>query len=471
MLQSLPNEVLQTICLCLINDGCTIGRLALCSQDLYQRISRDNPFIWTKAIQWRWCSTHSMTEFETKIDDYDDDQPTGREDPRSVYIRRHLLDNEALKLVNQMTIDLKYKFDTTEEEDNVNDDEIVSEWHHPPGWRRLLEMGDDIMEGLQQRARLSSMPSCCPTDNHDDSLQDRLRSFITVRVIQAIHFSQCLHEWRRIAELEYNHQMNQDPGRDVHPSQILERYALLMIQLQQTPLQLVNRDISIRSFVLESLDELANRCRHLIQEAETTGATVGNLETIRIISIELFERQDFKGNTDDYYNYRNSLLDQVLKTRKGIPITLAILFVCVCRRLGITAGIIGLPGHVVSCFSTEDGKQHYVDVFHKGKLLNINDCRRICESYGVSFDERFMIPLSPDKIVERILNNLGNTHLHGTVNPREPFQPDLWFQQRILSSVHRQPREGARQMVDLLAKDLPFTTSPALLNYYRLSSP
>jgi regulator of sirC expression with transglutaminase-like and TPR domain len=313
------------------------------------------------------------------------------------------------------------------------------------------------------------------------SFQDRLRAFLAARSLQALQLAECLFEWKVIFEQEdrpTNQVSTNPPGESatssrshVDSAKLLERYALLINEIQQTPDQLIIRQgMSIKPFVVKTLDELANGCRERLLQEEAIG-TLRTMDKIRLVSDYLFHDQDFKGNTDDYHNYRNSLLDQVLETKKGIPISLAILYSCVCWRLDIQVTLIGLPGHVVSCFWTEDGERHFVDVFHKGTLLDAADCRRICESYNVPFHERYLVPLSPDNVLQRILNNLANSHLHGMANGSEPFLSDLFFHQRALASIHRQPQGIAGPLVNRIIKELPLTLSPDLLRFYDLLAP
>ena len=61
----------------------------------------------------------------------------------------------------------------------------------------------------------------------------------------------------------------------------------------------------------------------------------------------LFEEEGFRGNTEDYYDPRNSFLNDVLDRRLGIPITLSVVYVAVAARAGLAAAGVGLPGHFV----------------------------------------------------------------------------------------------------------------------------
>lgn len=94
------------------------------------------------------------------------------------------------------------------------------------------------------------------------------------------------------------------------------------------------------------LDDLAARAR----------ARGGDVEAVRHV---LFADEGFAGNTGDYYDARNSFLNDVLDRRVGIPITLSVIFLEVAWRLGLAAEGIGYPGHflvrvegaILDCFN------------------------------------------------------------------------------------------------------------------------
>ncbi len=104
----------------------------------------------------------------------------------------------------------------------------------------------------------------------------------------------------------------------------------------------------------------------------------GPLEAVRALNGLLFDEEGFRGNLDDYYDPRNSFLNDVLDRRTGIPITLSTLYIEVGRRAGLAVDGIGLPGHfVVRVGGT------LVDPFHGGALLTEEDCqKRLDRIYG-----------------------------------------------------------------------------------------
>lgn len=115
-------------------------------------------------------------------------------------------------------------------------------------------------------------------------------------------------------------------------------------------------------------------------------------------------RERFVGNRDEYYELSNSLLDDVVSTGRGIPITLSVLMVEVGRRLGIDLALVGLPGHVVVRVVDDD----FVDPFHGGRRLDREGCRALVGGLAgrpVDLPDSIWDPMTDLAVVERMTNN------------------------------------------------------------------
>jgi regulator of sirC expression with transglutaminase-like and TPR domain len=119
----------------------------------------------------------------------------------------------------------------------------------------------------------------------------------------------------------------------------------------------------------------------------------------------MVDEMGFAGNVDNYYDVRNSSFDHVLKSRKGIPMTLAVIYKCILHRVGVYVDMIGLPGHVVLGIPGGDA---FVDVFNGGRTLSLDDCRDIVQSYGIEWRPDFTRPLEPKHVIIRMFNNIEN---------------------------------------------------------------
>ncbi len=145
--------------------------------------------------------------------------------------------------------------------------------------------------------------------------------------------------------------------------------------------------------ILARLDALA---------AEVAGDT--HLALRRIIGI----RHGIGGNVDDYDNPDNSYLDRVLETRRGIPISLSILWMEVGRRAGLEMQGVGLPGHFVVYAAGQ-----LVDPFHYGEAIGFDEAAAlIANAIGGDprLDRRWLEPVGTAEIIRRVLRNLENAY-------------------------------------------------------------
>jgi regulator of sirC expression with transglutaminase-like and TPR domain len=92
----------------------------------------------------------------------------------------------------------------------------------------------------------------------------------------------------------------------------------------------------------------------------------------------LFEEQGFRGNSEDYFDPRNSCLNVVLERRLGIPLTLSIVLMEVGRRVGLSMEGVALPGHFLTRARFDDGDV-LIDPFHGGALLSEGDAECVVE--------------------------------------------------------------------------------------------
>lgn len=119
----------------------------------------------------------------------------------------------------------------------------------------------------------------------------------------------------------------------------------------------------------------------------------------------LFVEERFAGNTDNYYDPRNSLLPYVLTRRLGIPITLAVVCIEVGRRAGVPIEGVGMPGHFLV---RPTGGDVLLDVFDGGAELTVADCEARFRALGGSgtFGPHLLQPTPTPAILARMLENL-----------------------------------------------------------------
>lgn len=127
-----------------------------------------------------------------------------------------------------------------------------------------------------------------------------------------------------------------------------------------------------------------------------------------------FRELGFHGNVDDYYDVKNSLLNDVLDRRTGIPITLTLVWCHIARRAGVLARGVSFPGHFLARVDplggrTSDEMPVIVDAFGGGRIVSSDDARALLRralGEGVELDASVFHPANPRAILVRMLTNL-----------------------------------------------------------------
>jgi len=126
-------------------------------------------------------------------------------------------------------------------------------------------------------------------------------------------------------------------------------------------------------------------------------------DTSRAVAMAQFFGKDLglRGNEEDYYNARNSLLPCVMDSRLGIPISLSLLYMIVGQRAAVRVEGINLPGH----FVVRHGGV-LLDPFHEGRILTTSDCVQILSGQKRTFHLDHLQTAHPKLILIRMLANL-----------------------------------------------------------------
>jgi regulator of sirC expression with transglutaminase-like and TPR domain len=164
--------------------------------------------------------------------------------------------------------------------------------------------------------------------------------------------------------------------------------------------------LAIEDYV-ERLDQLAAEFQVEL-EVDADGP-----ETCRGLSRFLHEQHGFGGDRENYYDPRNSYLNEVMDRRTGIPISLSVLYIEVGRRAGLRLLPVSFPGHFLLKYASER-MEIYLDPFHGGRLLDVEDCRRLfTNSYGspAPFSESMLGAATKRQVVRRMLLNLKGIYV------------------------------------------------------------
>jgi regulator of sirC expression with transglutaminase-like and TPR domain len=178
----------------------------------------------------------------------------------------------------------------------------------------------------------------------------------------------------------------------------LDRAALELARIEYPGLEIQPFIAMLDSYAVELSGRLAGRS--------------GGAEYVAAANQYLFAELGFTGNAGNYYDPRNSCLNEVLTARTGIPIALAVVYLEIGRRLAQPVYGIGLPGHFLVQFRDADYAV-FVDVFHGGRLLTAAECfdlARQPDGAPVAGDPRMLAPAGKRQILIRMLHNLRGVY-------------------------------------------------------------
>src|SRR5579871_1041276 len=201
------------------------------------------------------------------------------------------------------------------------------------------------------------------------------------------------------------------------PAQLVEAFSVFVSpEIEDEKIDLIRGALVIARTEYPDLDieEYAARIERLARRAAAMAPDLDPQRTLMALNQVIFEQANLRGNRDDYYDPRNSFLNDVLDRGLGIPITLSILYMEVARRVGLALTGVGMPGHFLLKHYREDGTEMLIDCFNRGDILDRQDCQnRLDEIYSGEMKLRpeFLHPISRRQILTRMLNNLKTVYL------------------------------------------------------------
>jgi len=206
-----------------------------------------------------------------------------------------------------------------------------------------------------------------------------------------------------------------------------------------------NRDLDIAA-CLARIDEIGAALRNRLRQ------DIGFTERILALNRYLFDELGFRGNVADFYDPRNSFLNDVLDRRLGIPITLSLIYVEVGRRIGLALHGVSFPGHFLVKCTLRDGVV-VLDPYARGASLGLDELQqrlRVLRGGAEASpeDARRMLAVAGKKdILARMLRNLKAIYLERRDAPRA-----LAAVERVIElepGVAEEYRDRARIYLDL----------------------
>ena len=243
-------------------------------------------------------------------------------------------------------------------------------------------------------------------------------------------------------------------GQDIEDERIDLVRASLAIARTEYP------DLDIEKYIVR-VDELARRVGACIPEAGDAAQTIAALNQV------LFQEEGFRGNREDYYDPRNSFLNDVLDRKLGIPISLAVLYMEVARRVGFPLFGVGMPGHFLLKHYDVEGRQVLIDCFDQGHILSDSDCQqRLDEIYSgqLPLQPDFLMAVSRRQILTRILNNLKTVYLS-----KRSFKKALPLVDLVLVIYPRSPEDVKQRALLRYSLELMRGAAEDLEQYLKMS--
>lgn len=171
--------------------------------------------------------------------------------------------------------------------------------------------------------------------------------------------------------------------------------ATLLVAKEEYP------DLDLAAY-LGRFDDMGADVRRLVGRIQDPHRLIAEL------SEYLFRRLGFRGNADNYYDPKNSFLNEVLDRRIGIPITLSAVYLEVARRIGLRLHGVGMPGHFLVKY-VGPCEEIVIDPFGGGRIVSPADCQRILDHVFDGkrrFEPGMLATVGTRHILIRMLTNL-----------------------------------------------------------------
>ncbi|MCU0682476.1 MAG: hypothetical protein MUF34_09510 [Polyangiaceae bacterium] len=185
-------------------------------------------------------------------------------------------------------------------------------------------------------------------------------------------------------------------------------------RLPDDAMRLATGALLIAKDAYPSLDLSAELARVDALAAEAPACAGPPSEALEALAAYLYGALGFRGNEGDYYDLRNSFLNDVLDRRMGIPISLAVVFIEVANRAGLEARGVSFPGHfLVRVEDAAAGRPLFVDPF-RGTLMSrdaLEGLARAALGPDASLEPEHLRPATPRQVFARMLQNIKRIHV------------------------------------------------------------
>ena len=142
-------------------------------------------------------------------------------------------------------------------------------------------------------------------------------------------------------------------------------------------------------------------------------------EQIKLVNHVFYNIYGFSGNTSNHQDPQNSYISQVIETKKGNQISLAIIYSIIAQKLDIPVYGVNLPQHFILAYldetmqsGFESGILFYINAFNKGFIFGRRDVDMFLKQLNLKYDKLFYEPCSNTEIIKRVIRNLISAYEH-----------------------------------------------------------
>jgi regulator of sirC expression with transglutaminase-like and TPR domain len=206
-------------------------------------------------------------------------------------------------------------------------------------------------------------------------------------------------------------------------------------------------------------------------------------EMAKVLAAVLCEEFRYAGDEETYDDLDNANIMRVIERRKGLPVTLGILYIFAARAQGWDAAGLNFPGHFLIRLESRDGRRVIVDPFHNGRVMESQGLRELLKQFagaGVELEAAHYRPVSNRDVLVRLQNNVRTRRLQlGEINGAleavtvlqllDPDNTSLWREAGVLNMrlghlkhaveafegfVSRAPDGPERRKIDQVVQEL-----------------
>jgi regulator of sirC expression with transglutaminase-like and TPR domain len=183
----------------------------------------------------------------------------------------------------------------------------------------------------------------------------------------------------------------------------LPEYALQLSRIIAFPELEVRNEIS-------KIDQIGLKIRKTLENFSQSRPT----QIIERINDQLYRKEKFRPNRDDYYNPSNSFLNVVIRRKIGIPITLSILYMRVADSLDFKLVPVSFPSHFLIKYILEGESEIIIDPYNEGRIMDDYSLKQLLDQtaprLSVALTRDFVARASVTKVMIRMLNNLKTSY-------------------------------------------------------------